>query len=309
MRPIWFNSAIVPFEDATVSVMSHAMQRGSLAFDITTFHATPRGSMIFRLRDHVERFLRSAEMIGLALPYDRDALERAAHRAIAAAQIDAGLLRWSAFFPSMEADIVPRDPTASVAVAAYRSSDAIPPGAVAKPRPERWRVAIFDDARKPGPEVFPPEAKVAASYLGPMLARRRAVAAGADEVVLLDREGNIAEAPTANVFAVANGTLLVPSLGRILRGVTRDSVVALAKAEGIAVREEPVSRAAFEAADEAFLSSSSLAVAPIGSINGVALRGDGAVTDRLRAAFAKVQAGDDPRFSQWLTPVEAVSAL
>jgi branched-chain amino acid aminotransferase len=283
--------------------MSHAMQRGSLVFDITTFHATSRGTMLFRARDHVPRFVRSAELIGLALPFDASALERAAREAVRAAKIDAGLLRWSAFFPNMEADVVPRDPTASVAVAAYAPSDALPPGATPKPRPERWRVAIFDDARKAGPEVFPPEAKVAASYLGPMLARKRAMAAGADEVVLLDREGNIAEAPTANVFAVMNGVLVAPALGRILHGITRDSVLALARAEGIAVREEAVTRAAFEAADEAFLVSSSLAVGAIGSINGRALPDAAPVSARLRAGLAKIQAGEDARFAEWLTPV------
>jgi branched-chain amino acid aminotransferase len=297
------NGRVVAFEDANVSVMSHAMQRGSLVFDITTFHATARGTMLFRVREHVARFVRSAELIGLALPFDASALERAAHEAVRASKLDAGLLRWSAFFPSMEADIVPRDPTASVAVAAYASSDALPPGLAPKPRPERWRVAIFEDARKAGPEVFPPEAKVAASYLGPMLARRRAVLAGADEVVLLDREGHIAEAPTANVLAVRAGTLVAPALGRILHGITRDSVLAVARAEGIAARDEAMTLAAFEAADEAMLVSSSLAVASIGAINGRELPREAPVTARLRARFEAIQRGEDARFAEWLTPL------
>lgn len=304
VRPVWMNGAVVAFRDATVSVLSHAMQRGSLVFDVGSFHATARGTKLFRAREHVERFVRSAKIIGLALPFDADRIERAAHEAIVAAELDEGLLRWSAFFPNMEGDLVPRDATASVAVAAYAPSDTLPVGAAPKPKIERYKVAIFDDARKAGPEVFPPEAKVAAAYLGPMLARRRAIAAGADEVVLLDREGNVAEAPTANVFAVIGGAIVTPPLGRILDGITRDSAIAIARAEGLTVREEPLRPEALAAADEAFLAASSMPIAPIASINGVGMRAtDAPITERLRARFVAVQADDDARFAHWMTPL------
>ena len=119
--------------------------------------------------------------------------------------------------------------------------------------------------------MFPPLAKVAAAYAGPMIAKRRAHAAGADEVVLLDLEGHVAEAPTSNVFAVIGGQLVTPPLGRILDGITRDSVLAVARAEGIPAHEHPLTLAAFAAADEAFLSASSFPIAPIASINGAPL--------------------------------------
>lgn len=306
-RPVWMNGKLTRFEDANVSVMAHAMQRGSLVFDVATFHdAAARGgkhgAAIFRLRDHVERFARSAAIVGLSLAVDRDALENAAREVVRESGLSEGLVRWSAFFPSMEADLVPRVPTASVAVTAYAPDDTLPEGAEPIPKLTSWRAAIFDDARKAGPDVMPPEAKVAAAYLGPMLARRRAVEAGCDEVILLDREGHVAEAPTANVFAVLAGRLVTPPLGRILAGITRDSVIAIAQKDGVHVKEAHLSPAALATADEVFLTSSSLPIAPVTSILGRAVGSGnvGPVTRRLLDRLRDIERGEDDRFSHWL---------
>ena len=315
----------MPVEEATVSVHAHAMQRGSLVFDVGAFHATPRGTALFRLRDHVERFLRSASILGMsfsldgasARTFDRDALESAARDVVLASGLEEGLVRWSAFFPSMEADLLPRLSAASVTVFAYTPSDTLPatmPDAERaeairlQRKPASLRVAVFDDARKAGPDVMPPEAKVAAAYLGPMLARRRAVEAGCDEVVLLDREGHIAEAPTANVFAVIAGRLVTPPLGRILAGITRDSVIALAQKDGLHVKEAHLSPAALAGADEAFLTSSSLPLAPVTSILGRAIGSGnpGPITKRMLERLRAVERGDDARFSHWLTLADRV---
>ncbi len=303
-RPLWMNGAIVPFAAAQVSVMAHSLQRGSLVFDFGTFHRGSAGTLIFRLREHLERFLASAATIGLEVPWSLDALETATHEAIVASGLDAGYLRWSALFPSMEGDVVPASPRAAVAIAAYAPGDTTRPGTPPKVKPEAYRVAVFADVRKAGPEVFPCEAKVAASYLGPMLARRRALAAGHDEVVLLDREGDVAEAPTANVFAVIGGALHTPPLGRILAGITRASVLELARVEGIVVREERLELTTLAAADEAFLTASSHPIAPISTINGSSLRDPARpVTTRLRALLDAAQHGRDSRFFAWATPL------
>ena len=137
-----------------------------------------------------------------------------------------------------------------------------------------------------------------------MLARRRAVAAGADDVVLLDHEGNVAEAPIANVFAVKKGVLYTPSLGCVLPGITRDAVLALAMAEGVPVQEATLTRADFVASDEAFLTATSIPIAPIGTIDGRVLSdAPGPVTTRLAARLSAAQHGEDAAFASWLTNV------
>lgn len=293
---LWLDGALVASKDATMPIMAHAAQRGSLVFDVGSFHPTPRGRALFRAREHVARFVRSAAIVGLALPFDEEALLRAAVSVAEKSGVDDGLLRWSAFYEVGEPDLVPRAADARVAVAAQITDG--------PPSHDPIRVAVFDDARKAAPDVLSPEAKAAAAYLGPMIARRRAISAGADDVVLLNDVGDIAEAPVSNVFAVVRGALWTPPLGRILPGITRDSVIAIAKGAGIEVREERLPVEAFSAADEAFLTSTSAPLSPIGWVNGRALgRAPGPVTSRLVQALDAARHGTAAGRDAWLTLV------
>lgn len=290
---LWLDGELVETATAGVPLMGHAAQRGSLVFDVGAFHATPRGPALFRPHDHARRFLRSTRIVGLETDVTEDALVDAAVRVVTESGATEGsggltppmgMVRWSAFFAATESDLVPRASKARIAVAAQLFQD--------PPRTASLRVATFDDARKAGPSMLPPEAKASAAYLGPMLARRRAIAAGADDVVLLDETGHIAEGPIANVFCVVDGTLCTPPLGRILPGITRDTVLTIARAEGIPVREEPLPRAAFVAADEAFLSGTSLPLAPIGVIDDRPLHAPGPITARLLDRVLAARRGD-----------------
>ena len=291
---LWLDGALVNSSTAGVPLMGHAAQRGSLVFDVGSFRTTPRGPALFRARDHVARFLRSIAIVGLELAYDAETLVEAAARVVAESGSAEGLVRWSAFLRAREPDLVPRDSAAHVAVAAQTLQD--------PPRVTPLRIALFDDARKAPPEVLPPNTKAAGAYLGPMIARKRAVAAGADDVVLLDKDGDIAEAPIANAFAVVGGTLWTPPLGRILPGITRDSVLAIARAESIPVREERLPREAFASADEAFLTATSLPIAPIGAIDGRAVpSAPGPITTHLIEQLALARSGGDGAREAWLT--------
>lgn len=293
---LWLDGSLVQTSTAGLPVMGHAAQRGSLVFDAGAFHTTSRGIALFRARDHVARFRRSAGIVGLELAYDDETLVQAAVQVVAKSGSPEGLIRWSVFSQAREPDLVPRDGKAHVAVAAQALEN--------PPSREPIRVAFFADARKASPDVLSPEAKASAAYLGPMLAKKRAIAAGANDVVLLDRDGDIAEAPIANAFAVVGGTLWTPPLGRILPGVTRDSILALARSEGIPVREERLPAETFAAADEAFLSGTSLPIAPIGWINGRALApAPGPITTRLADRIMAVRRGTDAERESWLTYV------
>ena len=291
---LWLDGALVDTSMATLPMMGHAPQRGSLVFDVGSFHPTKSGVALFRAREHVERFLRSARIVGLPIAFDTDALVRAACEVVAACGRAEGLVRWSVFYTAAEPDLVPRDTATRVAVAAQLLQD---------PRSQKpIRVAVLEDARKASPDVLPVDAKVAAAYLGPLLAKRRAQAAGADDVVLLDHAGNIAEAPVANAFAVKDGTLLTPPLGLVLPGITRDCVLEVARDEGIPIREAPLSPAAFADADEAFLTGTSFPLAPISAINTRELEGaPGPITRKLSERLVLAQHGGDPKREAWLT--------
>jgi branched-chain amino acid aminotransferase len=297
----------VPWEEARATVLSHAMQRGSLVFDVGAIREAARGGVAcFRPREHIERFLRSAALVGIVPSWGAAELLDATLETVRASGLSSALVRWSSFLPELEPDVLPRASSrASVVIAVIAPDDTLAPGAMPAPKPGAVRVAISRDIRKAGPSVFPPQAKVGASYLGPMLAKRRAVADGHDEVVLLDEAGRIAEAPTANVFAVRGGTLLTPPTECVLAGITRASILELARAEGIEAREVHLTPEEFADADEAFLAGTSLPVQGISAVDGTPLRGGapGPVTARVKALLVACERGEDRRFAHWIEQV------
>jgi len=308
--PVWSNGTLVGWDEARVSVLSHGIQRGALVFDVGPMRDAGSRTLLFRPREHVARLLRSAALVGHRIPWSEAQLLEATvatARAAVAAGTGQALVRWSAYVATVEPDVVPRAAAAaSVAIAVITPEDQVLPGAdTPAPKAETVRLQVPRDLRKAGPEVFPPQAKVAASYLGPMLAKRAALAAGFDEVVLLDREGRVAEAPTCNIFAVRGGELVTPPLERVLAGITRDAVLAVARAEGIPAREAHMTPEELAEADEAFLTASSLPVQGVASVDGRAMK-DGApgpVTRRLRAALTACERGEDARFASWVVDV------
>jgi branched-chain amino acid aminotransferase len=286
------------------------MQRGALVFDVGALKTSPGGgARLFRPREHIDRFLRSAALVGLEVRWDADTLLDATvgtARGSLAAGTASALVRWSAFVSTLEPDVVPRQGSpAAVAIAVIAPEDSVRAGEPPSRKPESVRVTVPRDIRKAGPEVFPPQAKVAASYLGPMLAKRRALGEGFDEVVLLDSEGHLAEAPTANVFAARGGVLTTPPLHRVLAGITRDCILALARAEGIEAREEHLRPEQLADADEAFLTATSLPIQAIASVDRSPLPEPrpGPITAHLREALAACERGTDPRFVHWTVRV------
>lgn len=304
--PIWLDGALVPWEEARASVLSHAIQRGALVFDVGALRPRADGHpLLFRPREHIARFLRSAALVGFDLRQDADSLLSATLQTARASRVANALVRWSAFVSTPEPDVVARAGTrASVAIACITTDDYAGGGPVSE-KSATIRVTVPRDIRKAGPEVISPQAKAAGAYLGPMLAKRRALAEGFDEVVLLDREGRVAEAPSSSVFAVRNGELVTPPLERVLAGITRDSLLAIARAESIPACERHLTPEEFASSDEAFLASTSLPIQAIASVDGRQLGAvaPGPLTARLEQGMLACERGADPRFAAWAIPV------
>lgn len=304
-RLIWLDGALVPWREATVHVLSHSLQRGSLIFDYTSVHETPRGTAIFRLDDHLERFLRSVSIVGLPIAYDLGEL-RAASLAAARANPGANAFKICAYLPSVEVDVVPMDEHVSVAIAVYHGGQDI---VLRKTHPRPFTPTLklkIERVRRRIEAHLPTHAKASANYLGPMMAKWAARKEGFDEVVMLDEHGLLAEAPTANVFLVdGDGAVRTPTLDAVLAGVTRMSVLELARHEGIAVHEDSLPPEALYEAPEVFLASSTVGVWPVESVDGQPVRGGapGPVSKRLQDRLTAIFAGRDPHFAHWLAPV------
>lgn len=306
-RLIWIDGELVPWKQATVHLLSHSHQRGSLVFDYMSVHQSPRGQSVFRLDDHVARFLASCELVGLPLDYGAVEIRQAVIGAVRA-NPGAKAAKVSAYLPSIEIDVVPVDAHVALAVAAYDPVRDVLAGKeqAAPPLREQVRLFVEREKRNRRPDIIPAQAKVAANYLSPMVAKWRARRAGYDEIVLLDEEGGLAEGPTTNLFVVdREGRLCTPPEARVLLGVTRRSVMALAKSEGLEVVEAPLHVDDLYAAAEAFLTGTTAGVWPIESVDGKPLgtAPPGPVTEKLRRRFRRVVRGEDPEFADWLTPV------
>ncbi len=306
-RPIWVDGEFVAWEDATVHVLSHSLQRGSLIFDYLSVHETPRGAAIFRMREHVERLFASAQLVGLPLDRGLEEIEAAIVETVRK-NPGATAVKVSAFLPSIEVDVVPADPRVALAIAAYDPVEDIqahkPTAAPA--RRESARLWIEKSVKNRRPDILAPQAKVAANYTSPMLAKWKARAEGYDEILLIDEEGCVAEGPTTNVFLVdTSGTLVTPSEENVLLGVTRRTILDLAQAEGIPLRECRVAPEDLFDAREVFLTGTTAGVWPVESIDGkpVGVAVPGPVAVQLRTRFLAASAGEDARFQDWLTLV------
>ena len=307
-RKIWIDGELVPWERASVHLLSHSLQRGSLVFDYMSVHETPRGACVFRLREHVERFLCSVELVGLPLAHGRDEIE-AAILASVRANPGARAVKVCAYLPSIEVDVVPMDDRVALAIAAYD-----PMADVIEKNPGRWvsratiRLWVEKERRNRRKDILPPQAKVAANYTSPMAAKWAARRAGYDEIVLVDEDGFVAETPTANLFWVDGaGALRTAPDERVLLGVTRQALLEIAKHEGrdiaqALLRPEDLARQA-----EVFLSGTTAGVLPVESVDGKPV-GDGKpgpVSMQLGARLREIQTGRDPAFAHWLTPADA----
>jgi len=256
--------------------------------------------------EHVRRLLRSAELIGLPMTMDEEAISGAVVETVRA-NPGATAVKVCAYLPSIEVEVVPSDDRVSVAVAAYETAADVV-GHNAGPvyfKPE-LRIRLAKERRKMRPEIIPPQAKVSANYTSPMIAKWAARRAGYDEILLVDEKGYLAEASTENVFLVSqDGRLRTPSLAYVLAGVTRSSILEIAKHDGIPVAEEAIRPEDLFTAAEVFLTATSAGVWPVVSVDGRAV-GEGRagpVSRALRSRFEEVANGHDPAFDAWLTYV------
>jgi len=298
-RVLWIDGRTVPAAEATVSVLSHSLQRGSLVFDV--YGVLEVGGRLhgFGAREHTERFLRSATAMGLEVSYAVDELLAVAGE-LAAANRGCDTIRLSAYYAEPSFDLLPAVARPTVAVAAYAWDDLHPTRHGNQPA----RLAL-PGIRKVPNDVLPVQAKSAASYTHAALAKAAARAAGFDDVLLLDAgDGGIGESGTMSFFLVRDGALHVPGLDAVLDGITRRVILDIADSEGVVVEVGTLALESLGLAQEAFLASTSRHVWPVAQVGEVALPGPhpGPVTARLVARFDALLAGTDPLAPRWLQP-------
>lgn len=303
---IWMNGGLVDWADAKIHVASHVIHYGSGVFEGARCYATPKGSACFRLDAHVERLLNSAKIYRMDTPHTRASLEDAILETIRVNQFQACYIRPIVYRGYEALGVNPFPCPVDVAILLWE-----------------WGKYLGDDALENGvdvkvsswtrmaPNTLPSLAKSSANYANSSLIKMEAIADGYAEGIALDSFGYVSEGSGENIFVVRNGVLYTPPItASILPGITRDSVMTLARDLGYRVREEMVPREFLYVADEVFFAGTAVEITPVRSVDKIEIGGGrrGPVTHALQRAFFGVINGEVPDNHGWLRYVYADEA-
>jgi branched-chain amino acid aminotransferase len=297
---IWMNGRLVSWNDAQVHVTAHALQYGTGVFEGMRSYDTPDGPAIFRLEPHLRRFVESAKFYELEIPYSLDELSAASLDVIRRNGLENAYLRPIAFFDSHTFSVWPKDCPVSVAVIA------VPGRAYIQGGPESGVRVTVSTVRRIDSAALPAFVKACGHYTNSVRAVQEAIRRGYDEALLLNTKGDVAEGSGENLFVVKNGSLITNDIdASILLGITRDSVLTIARDLGIPVVVRPISLADVQTADELFFSGTAVEVTPIKEVDG-RVYGDGTpgpITKRIQRTFFDAVHGRLPQYRSWLSYV------
>jgi len=300
---IWMNGDLVDWADARIHVGVHGLHYGSGVFEGIRCYETDQGPAVFRLQDHLQRLEDSAKVLYMDLPYSTAELRKATHELVAANGLPTCYVRPIAFYGYGELGVATTGNPVDVVIISF------PWGAYLGEDGQQAGISTMVSSwERVGPNVIPHVAKATGIYLNSMLATTEARRAGYDEAIMLTRDGYVADGPGENIFVVKDGRLLTPPLSMsILPGITRDTIIHLARALGYSVEEALLIRTDLYLADEAFMVGTATEVAPIRSVDGHEI-GVGPITLELQKTYLDVVRGKDKRWSDWLDVVETARA-
>ena len=298
----WIDGDFVPQEEAKVPILCHSFSRGSAIFEVVDVAAAPEGPALFRIDAHVDRFFASAELLHMSLPLGKAELVEAVKKTARANGVAAGAVKFFGYHALPELGLIPEELQAHVAIFCFDLA-----GLPGKGRagPAELVTAGISTVRKLSPSAVAVQAKVAGHYVNAFLARWEAVQRGYDDAIMLDESGCVVEGPLSNVFFGIDGGLVTPRLSSALAGITRDSVIEIARATGLPFAEADITSERATSADEAFFTGSVARVKPIRAIEGKGLgdRCPGPITEQIQRALDDAYEGRDPRYRKWLTYV------
>jgi branched-chain amino acid aminotransferase len=298
---IWMDGKMVPWRQANIHVLTHTLHYSLGVFEGIRAYKADQGTAIFRLKEHIDRLFRSAQIMGMPMPYDKKTLEDACKASVAENKLESGYIRPIVFYGSEGMGVRADNLKVHVAIAAWT-----------------WGAYLGDDGMEKGIKVRTSsltrhhvnismcKAKATCNYANSVLALREAHDGGAEEALLLDPEGYAAEGTGENLFIVRNGSLFTPEAASALEGITRDTVMTLAAELGMPVREKRITRDEIYIADEAFFTGTAAEVTPIRELDkrviGSGKRGP--ITEKLQKLFFDQVHGRRNMHADWLAYVK-----
>jgi branched-chain amino acid aminotransferase len=302
VEKIWMDGTLVDWNDAKIHVLTHALHYGSGVFEGIRAYDTKRGAAVFRLQDHMRRLFRSAQVYQMDIPFSQEELMEACKDIVRANHMDSCYIRPIAFRGYGELGLNPLPAPVNVSIAVWK-----------------WGLYLGEEALENGCRVkisswkrldhntLPPGVKATGQYLNSSLAKVEALKAGYDEGILLNQAGYVTDGSGENVFIVRDGVVFTPPFqAGCLDGITKDSIVRIARDLGYEVVERNLSRLDLYTAEEAFFTGTAAEIAPIREVDDRAMASDGRgpVTKELQEAFFAAVHGEDEHYRAWLSYVE-----
>ncbi|KVH55210.1 branched chain amino acid aminotransferase [Burkholderia sp. MSMB1072] len=298
---IWMDGKLIDWRDAKIHVLTHTLHYGMGVFEgVRAYKAADGSTAIFRLREHTKRLLNSAKIFQMDVPFDRETLEAAQLAVVRENRLESCYLRPIIWVGSEKLGVAAKGNTIHVAIAAWPWGAYLGEEGLAKGI--RVKTSSFTRHHV---NVSMVRAKASGWYVNSILANQEATADGYDEALLLDVDGYVSEGSGENFFLVNNGKLYTPDLSSCLDGITRDTVITLAKDAGIDVIEKRITRDEVYTADEAFFTGTAAEVTPIRELDNRTI-GSGArgpVTEKLQSAFFDIVSAKNAKYAHWLTKV------
>ena len=295
---IWMNGKFVPFKDANVHVLTHALHYSTAVFEGIRCYNTPNGSAIFRLTEHVDRLFNSAKLYGMKMRYTKKQITDAIIRTVKASGLKDCYIRPIAYYGYGTMGLTPTLNKVDVSISCWEwkmGESKAGKFSGAKCKISKW---IRIDSRSQ-----PMQAKSAANYSNAALARVEALKSGYDEAIMLNSSGKVAEGSAENIFIIKSGIIKTPPLNAdILNGITRDSVIRLIKVNGIKLVEKNITVKELFKADEVFMTGTAAEVKSVSKINKTLIGNGkmGKITKTLQKSFMDAAMGKDQRFTSWL---------
>lgn len=304
---IWMNGKLVPYEEATVHFLTPAMHYGLAVFEGIRCYSTAKGPAVFRLRDHLQRFLNSIKIFGVKrIPYDLETLRQAVHETIRANAFESCYIRPLMYMAEGGLGLNLDNLVPAVGIAVWDWGTFLGEEGL-----EKGVRAIVSSFTRHHPNVSMTKAKISGNYVNSVLANTLASRGGFDEAIMLDPEGFVAECTGENLFLVRDNVIYTPPRATVLEGITRDAIMTIAKDSGYRVIEEPISRDQLYCADEVFVTGTAAECVGVREIDyrKVGEGRMGPVTSELQGLFFQTVNGKGDRSPEWLDYVQGGESL
>jgi branched-chain amino acid aminotransferase, group I len=298
---IWLDGEMVPWREAKTHVLTHTLHYGMGVFEGVRAYKTDKGTAIFRLKEHTDRLFRSAHILMMPMPYDKQTINEAQRAVVRENNLESAYIRPMCFYGSEGMGLRADNLKVHVMVAAWTWGAYL--GAEGMEKGIRVRTSSFTRHHV---NITMCKAKANGNYMNSMLALREALSCGVDEAMLLDNEGYVAEGSGENIFIVRNGVIYTPDLTSALDGITRDTIFRLAAELGLTIKEKRITRDEVYIADEAFFTGTAAEVTPIREVDNRAIGSGsrGPITARLQAMYFDQVHGRRAENADWLTYVK-----